>query len=128
MKKLLLVFALIALFSCGNNEEVSPKTTNTATISVKHNGPYALVVSYLSKDKWDPLEPYIFSSIAKGDTTVSVEIDREQNFVYIIQRQGLNEEAPMEATLSYREKDNKKTMSTLGGQLWDIYEFYPQIY
>jgi hypothetical protein len=128
MKKLLLVFALFSLFSCGNDEEVKTINENSATISVKHDGQYSMVLAYLSKDKWEPLEPYIFGKIVKGDTTVTVNIDREQNFVYIIQRQGANANTPLEANITYRDKNSKKIISTPGGQLWDIYEFYTQIF
>jgi hypothetical protein len=127
MKKLLLVFALVSLFSCGNDEEVS-KSSNQATVSVKHVGEYAITIAYMNKDKWGHEEPFLFDGKVKGDTAIVVTIDRDQNFGYVIQRQGATDGNPVQVTLVYKEKNNTKTLSTPGGMLWDIYEFYKQTF
>jgi hypothetical protein len=128
MKKLLLVFALISLFSCGNNEEVKPKETNIATISVRSQCNYAIAVMYMTKDKWGSEEPYLFEKRMTRDTTIQVHIDKHQNFGYFIQRQGENPNLPLEATLAYNGYNKSKNFVSSGGILWDIYEFYPQPY
>lgn len=130
MKKLLLVFALISLFSCGNDEEVKPMNSNTATLSIKTtNDKYSVTVAYMTKDKWGQEEPYIVEKIVHGgDTTLTINIDREQNFGYFIQRQGTNPKVQVEATLKYKDHNSTKTFLADGGMLWDIYEFYKQVF
>ena len=127
MKKLLLILAIGSLFSCGNDEEVTPKKIEStqAVITVKTNVKTAIVLAYMYKDEWRFEEPFIVETFTHNDTTFTVKINKDQNFAYFVNRID-DPKAVVTVNLKFKDHDQTKTFHYEGGILWDIYEFYRQ--
>ena len=126
MKKILLVILTISLFSCSQDEpQMLKMSENTAHISIKSSTPYVLMVSYMDKNSWKQETKILSNTIINGDYEVSLDINREQNFAYFLQKRDPRDKSTVTGTLTYKGYSNSRSF-TGDGILWDIYEFYPQ--
>ncbi len=125
---LLLIGFVITLFACDNSENIGSlnSTSDEATLIITTKSDYGVGFAYLTKDKWGEDGRIFEDSTFSGSSVIKVKIGRDQNFSYAIQKRS-NDKEIISATLKFKEH-NKTKEFTGTGLLYDVYEFYKQIY